>query len=375
MEREEITAQEPRTGISWLWFVGGCALSITTLSSIVLLVLLLISTSLNVYLAWTMSGYEINVSRPGSVSTVVVVVTPASQLALAPTETPTAEPTSTPVPVPTSTPSRLETEFATLAAIATQAAQTNPASTPAVTPQGTAADVSQATVAPTPEASAAPAATPTPTALVQALAASTNSYTLIPIDGERESRPAAEHGDLNLKLRDPQPADYKPELVDIPGSGIDPQAPKLSAIFKPDFVATYAVHDWDWGCNCKGKLIEDGTAVLVGIKTTPGVPVFIPKTERDIYEGKYYAVVLYAAEDTLTFLYARHGSVVEGYTVHYLGLQTDPNLIALFQESQGSELPGLTLDTPVGIATDELIVAVRDNGKFLDARSKRDWWE
>jgi hypothetical protein len=337
-------------------------------------VLLLISASLNAYLAWTMAGYEVSISRPGSVSTVVVVVTPASQLALAPTATPTTEPTST--PVPTATPSRLETEFATLAAIATQVAQTtNPSSTLALTPEVTAAGASEATIALTPEATAAPAATPTPTAPVQALAASTNSYTLIPIDGQRESRPAAEHGDLNLKLRDPQPADYKPELVDIPGSGIDPQAPKLSAIFKPDFVATYAVHDWDWGCNCKGKLIEDGTAVLVGIKTTPGDPVFIPKTERDIYEGKYYAVVLYAAEDTLTFLYARYGSVVEGYTVHYLGLQTDPNLIALFQESQGSELPGLTLDTPVGIATDELIVAMRDNGKFLDARSKRDWWE
>jgi hypothetical protein len=38
-------------------------------------------------------------------------------------------------------------------------------------------------------------------------------------------------------------------------------------------------------------------------------------------------------------------------------------------------LPGLTLDTPVGVATGELIVAMRDNGKFLDARSKKDWWE
>jgi cytoskeletal protein RodZ len=373
MQNEEATGREPRAGASWLWFVGGCALSITTLSSIVLLVFLLISTSLNVYLAWTLSGYEVSISRPGSVSTVVIVVTPASQLALAPTETPTAEPTSTPSPV--STPSRLETEFATLAAITTQVAQSNPTSTPAFTPEVTAADVSESTVASTPEATARPAATPTPSAPAQALAASTNSYTLIPIEGERESRPAAEHGDLNLKLRDPQPAGYEPKLIDIPGSGIDPQAPKLSAVFKPDFVATYAVHDWDWGCNCKGKLIEDGTAVLVGIKTTPGDPIFIPKTERDIYEGKYYAVVLYAAQDTLTFLYARRGSVVEGYTVHYLGLQTDPNLVALFQESQGNELPGLTLDTPVGIATDQLIVAIRDNGKFLDARSKRDWWE
>jgi hypothetical protein len=68
--------------------------------------------------------------------------------------------------------------------------------------------------------------------------------------------------------------------------------------------------------------------------------------------------------------------VVSGYTVHYLGLQTDPNLVKLFEESEGSELPGLTLDTPIGVAAgEELMVAMRDNGTFLDARSKRDWWE
>jgi len=205
---------------------------------------------------------------------------------------------------------------------------------------------------------------------------STNQYALIPIEGGRESRPPAEHGDLNLKLRDPQPADFEATLVDISGSGIDPDAPKLSAIFEPDFTQTYAVHDWDWGSNSKGSLLNDGSAVLVGIKTTPGEPIFIPQTDRDIYDGKYIAVVLYVSADQLTFLYARAGSVVKGYTVHYLGIQTDPNLVKLFEESEGSELPGLTPDTPVGVAAgEELIVAMRDNGTFLDARSKRDWWE
>jgi len=165
-------------------------------------------------------------------------------------------------------------------------------------------------------------------------------------------------------------------LVDIPGSGIDPDAPKLSAVFEPDFVRTYAVHDWDWGCNCKGDLIDDGSAVVVGIKTQPGQPVFIPKTDRDIYDGKYVAVVLYASQDSLTFVYARAGTVVNGYTVHYEGVKTDPNLLKLFQESKGNELPGLTNDTPVGVAAgEELVVAMRDNGKFLDARSRLDWWE
>ena len=49
--------------------------------------------------------------------------------------------------------------------------------------------------------------------------------------------------------------------------------------------------------------------------------------------------------------------------------------MALFEESKGNELPGLTLDMPVGVASDELIVAIRDKGTFLDARSLKDWWD
>ena len=139
-------------------------------------------------------------------------------------------------------------------------------------------------------------------------------------------------------------------------------------------MGTYAVHDWDWGCNCKGNLLPEDQSVLVAIKTTPGEPIFIPKKGQDIYQGRYFATVLYASEDSLTFVYAREGTVAKGYTIHYQGFYTDPNLVALFRESKGNELPGLTLDTPVGVATDELIVAVRDNGTFMDARSRKDWW-
>jgi hypothetical protein len=204
---------------------------------------------------------------------------------------------------------------------------------------------------------------------------SSNTYTLIPIKGERESRPAEEHGDLNLKLREPQPSQADPSLVEISGAGIDSNAPRLSDVFEPDFVATYTIHNWDWGCNCKGDLIEDDQVVLVGIKTTPGEPVFIPTKEQDVHGGQFYAVVLYASEDSLTFIYDNVGNVTTGYTIHYQGLRTDPNLLALYQQSEGSELPGLTLDTPVGTATDELIVAIRDKGTFMDARSEKDWWD
>jgi hypothetical protein len=216
------------------------------------------------------------------------------------------------------------------------------------------------------------AAVVTPAAL--SVTESKNTYTLIPIEGDRESRPPDQHGDLNLKLREPAPLQVELSVVDV-GAGVDPDAPKLSAIFKPKFKAAYTVHNWDWGCNCKGDLLQEKEVVLVGIETTPGEPVYIPPRQQDIYEGKYYAVLLFASEDSVTFVYARAGSVVKGYTVHYMGLKTDPNLLALFRESQGNQLPGLTLDTPVGTATTELIVAIRDNGKFLDARSKNDWWD
>lgn len=373
-EMQTVLEREIRPNTNLLWTLGGCALSFTTLCSLVAVILLVISASVNAYLVWTMSGYELSVSRPETISTVVVVVTPTGELAMAQAETPAQEPTSTPTSTPTD--SAVQTELSTLAAIATNVAANNSEIVPVCTPSAVEAlPATGAAGLETPEAEAAPAATSTSRPPAQPLTTSSNSYKLIPIEGGRDARPADEHGDLNLKLREPQPADFEPSLIEISGSGIDPQSPKLSTVFEPEFTKTYAVHDWDWGCNCKGNLIQDGSAVLVEIKTTPGQPVFIPKTERDIYEGKYYAVVLYASEDSLTFVYARAGTVVNGYTIHYVGFQTDPNLVKLFRDSKGNELPGLTLDTPVGVATDEILVAMRDNGKFLDARSRLDWWK
>ena len=427
METEEPSVQEWQSGVRWPWFVGGCALSITTLCSLALFVLLLVSTSINAYLAWTMAGYEMSISRRPAVSTVTVVITPASELALAPTQAPTQTPLPTPTPsaMPSATPalaatlSTLQSQYATLAAIATQVAAQPAASTPAFTPvaaqpntaeapspsnaepaqeaasqpadsqapeapadseAASASADNQATEAPAdsgaPSAQAASQAEEPPAATRQAASiSSANTYSLIPIEGGRETRPAAEHGDLNLKLRDPQPANLDNALVDIPNAGSDPNAPHLSSVLKPDFVATYAVHDWDWNCNCKGKLIEDGKSVLVGVRTTPGQPLFIPRVSADIFQGKYYATLLYASEDSLTFVYSRRGNVARGYTIHYVGLQTDPNLLALFRQSKGNELPGLSLDVPVGVASDQLVVAIRDNGTFMDARSRADWWK
>lgn len=391
----EVEVSKPGCGtVGFLvWFLGGITLSFSILFSLILLVLLAASVSLNAYLGWQLSGLQITISRPTLVPSQEVSATPASEaVAMAVTDTPTLEaPTLEVTGPPTAEPADLQVEkqLGTVAAIATQASTADEAaafSPPTATPPAALpeppslpAEDKPPDIPTPPAAEAAPREDPPPSSDEQGLrslatAASSNSYQLIPIDGERESRPAETHGDLNLKLREPQPIEVELSVVEA-GAGIDPDAPKLSEIFEPEFTAAYTVHDWDWACNCKGNLIQEEDVVLVSLKTTPGEPIYIPPRQQDIYDKKYYAVVLYASEDSLTFLYNRAGSVVNGYVIHYVGLQTDPNLLALFRESQVNELPGLTLDTPVGLATEELLIAVRDNGKFLDARSRNDWWD
>lgn len=393
MTNEEVSnealGQESRMGSCLLWFFWGVTMSFASICAIVFLTLLIASMALNAYLGWQLSGYEVVIIRPGATGAPAPAATQA--LVAVPTSSEPAGPTGTATPAPTQSP--LETQLGTLAAIATSVARVTatpaapataaPASSPpapiSINPAGSGGSNSGA-AAPTKDPPVAAANPPQAEASDAAgfaapAAGSNNVYNLIPLQGERDSRPAAEHGDLNLKLREPQPIDVELALVDIPGAGIDPNAPRLKDVFEPNFSAAYTIHNWDWGCNCKGDLIKDDHVVLVGIKTTPGEPVYIPTKQQDIFQGKYYAVVLYASEDSLTFVYDRAGTVAHAYAVHYQGLKTDPSLLALYRQSQGNELPGLTLDTPVGTATDELIVAIRDKGSFMDARSRKDWWD
>jgi hypothetical protein len=370
-----------------IWLFGGITLSFSLFVSLILLGLLAVSVFLNVYLGWQLSGLQITISRPSPVPPQVVTAIPTMEaVVMTVTEALVVGTVEPPTPEPADL--QVEKQVETVAAIATQVSAADEAGAfappNAITPAAplSPSELPDAGIpSDIPTISAAEAApreeSPPPSDQVtrdSVAVTSSNSYQLIPIEGNRESRPAETHGDLNLKLREPQPIEVEFSVADV-GAGVDPDAPKLSKIFKPEFTGAYTVHDWDWGCNCIGKLIEEDTVVLVSLKTTPGEPIYIPPRQQDIYDKKYYAVVLYASEDSLTFLYNRAGSVVQGYTVHYVGLQTDPNLLALFRESQGNELPGLTLDTPVGVATEEILIAIRDNGKFLDVRSKNDWWD
>ena len=94
-------------------------------------------------------------------------------------------------------------------------------------------------------------------------------------------------------------------------------------------------------------------------------------------------MVLYAEERRITLGYTRRDSVATGYAVHIEDVCVDPNLLALYQAQTDSDgwhntgyLPALRNNEALGTALDnEIKVAIRDNGAFMDPRSRKDWWQ
>ena len=116
----------------------------------------------------------------------------------------------------------------------------------------------------------------------------------------------------------------------------------------------------------------------MGVATTLGEPILTPYRQPELYTGGFTAVVLYAEATRVTLAYTNDGKVAHGYAVHLENFCVDPNLLARYREGNAggrSELPGLHNDETVGVAAgDELLVAIRDRGMFMDPRSKNDWW-
>jgi nucleoid-associated protein YgaU len=117
---------------SWLAVAGGCVLTITAVCSLVLGALLLTSAAFNVYLAWSLSGYEVSVGQPTSTASALVLVTPTGVLAIIPT--PTAAPTGTSLPTATTAPTSTST-LAPTSAPSPTATQTEPATATATATQ------------------------------------------------------------------------------------------------------------------------------------------------------------------------------------------------------------------------------------------------
>ncbi len=207
------------------------------------------------------------------------------------------------------------------------------------------------------------------------------SYGDLSVNPPPTDRPAEQHADLNLALRGYAPTTAFLGLVDYTG-GTDSKAPQLSGLFADHrtatFRAAYRVYDWDWGCNCRGSLLADWDVTLAGLSATPGETIHVPASGYTIGSG-YEVLVLYASATRITLKYTREDNVVHGYTLHIEGLCVEPRLLALYQSRNDAgrgHLPALRAGQALGRArNDEIGVAIRDYGTFMDPRSRKDWWQ
>jgi len=207
------------------------------------------------------------------------------------------------------------------------------------------------------------------------------SYQALTVPPPPSDRPAEAHGDLNLALRGYSATSGYLGLVDING-GSDPAAPQLAGLFAdrrtPSFQSVYRVNDWNWACNCRGAPISSPAVTLARLATTPGEIISLPASGYQIGSG-YQALLLYASAERLTLKYTRDDNVVHGYTLHLENLCVEPGLLSLYQSLYAagrSSLPALRGGQALGRAREAAIgVAIRDNGTFLDPRSRKDWWQ
>ncbi len=210
------------------------------------------------------------------------------------------------------------------------------------------------------------------------------SYEAIPVAGSPTTSPPAEqHPDINaLAVRGYALTDAPKTLVDY-GGATDPAAPQLYTLFLdnrvPQFPNVYQVYDWNWATNSRGGLIATWPVTLLGMATARGEVLRLPAGgSSDIYQGLYWALVLYASTERITFVYTRLDTVAWGYTIHIEGLCVEPGLLNLYRQQNAAgrgSLPALKWQQPFGRANGSVsLVAVRDTGSFMDPRSRKDWW-
>lgn len=218
------------------------------------------------------------------------------------------------------------------------------------------------------------------------------AFAVIPIEGPATDHPDVAHGDLNIALRGYQPVNEVLDLIFYEGQ-TDPDPPQLAGLFQPNRPARlsqgYQVNQWMWDAGqcggqvdgCPGGAIGEWGITMAGLPATPGESISLPERAAQIYGGGYKALVLYAAEQQITLGYTRQDTVAAGYVVHVVGVCVDPNLLVLYraQHTNGwrntGSLPALRNDQRLGTAaSDEIRVAIRDNGAFMDPRSMKDWW-
>ena len=197
-------------------------------------------------------------------------------------------------------------------------------------------------------------------------------------------RPAELHADLNLALRGYISTTAYLGLVDYDGE-TDLNAPQLPKLFIDNrtaaFRQNYRVYDWNWECNCRTTPIIDYPVTLSGLLVTPTETIRLPGSGYDIgrLPNGYSAMVLYASANRITITYTRNDNVAKGYTLHLENICVEPRLLALYQSMNATgrtQLPALYAGQGIGTALgNELGIAIRDTGSFMDPRSRKDWWQ
>ena len=204
-----------------------------------------------------------------------------------------------------------------------------------------------------------------------------------------------ENADLRLSIigyaSTPASASAPLTLVDI-GGAADAGAPRLHTIFSParvpQFVKNYQRYDWNWNesgpppYGSRGGVNGQWPVSVLDMATTKGESITIPDRSATNSTAGTHAMVLYADERQVTLVYGDQDRVDSGYVIYLANFCVDPNLVALYRAQLANgkratgRLPALRNDQQIGEADGTFItVAVRDNGPFLDPRSRKDWWQ
>jgi hypothetical protein len=165
----------------------------------------------------------------------------------------------------------------------------------------------------------------------------------------------------------------------------DHRAPQLADLFADKrtgvLTSVYSVNQWNWepqpSPGKRGGPITDFEVTLAGYEVEPGETIHVPSANYDIGQG-YQVLVLYADSNRITLKYTGEDSVVNGYAIQVEGICVEPRLLALYNQLNAAgrkQLPALRANQPFGRARGvEIQVAIRDTGKFMDPRVRKDWW-
>lgn len=205
-------------------------------------------------------------------------------------------------------------------------------------------------------------------------------YSSLPINGSPLTVNPESDENVNLGYRGYAPVDAPRKLVEL-GPVHDRKAPQFPGLFAdwrvPTITGTYQRYRWDEGCDCPLDTYSRWETTVLGMGVTPGETIYTPDSGYDIGDGYEY-LVMYAAESRVTLHIGREDEFF-GYILHIEDVCVDPDLVALYRQLHAAgrrELPVLRGHHPFGKALgEEIKIAARDWGSFIDPRSRNDWWQ